>query len=124
MGCVGIALALWLISQRSFHPGIDLTVVRHWLAYVPVFDRPPLVVDALYLLLTVVPLVASCRRGVALFVLCLQPSSMHRHEQVGLAFRLVPCCCSVQLRPVPAIQERPNVDLDEASAELSLVNAI
>jgi len=66
-GRVGIILAAYLIFKLAGADGIDLTVVRHSLAYDPLFERPPLVVDFLYLLLTVVPLVCSDRRGVVLF---------------------------------------------------------
>lgn len=67
MGGVGIVLALYLIFKLAVADGIDLTIVRHSLAYEPQFDRPPLVVHFLYVLLTVVPLIFSQRRGVALF---------------------------------------------------------
>jgi len=67
MGGTGVVLAVYLIMKLAGAGGIDLTVVRHSLAYDPLFERPPLIADFLYLLLTVVPLVCSDRRAVALF---------------------------------------------------------
>ncbi|WP_442753343.1 DUF6629 family protein [Methylocystis sp. JAN1] len=63
----GVILAVYLITKLALSGGIDLKVVRHALAYDPLFERPPLLVHFLYVVLTVVPLVCSHRRGVALF---------------------------------------------------------
>lgn len=67
MGGTGVILAVYLILKLAGSDGIDLTVVRHSLAYDPLFERPPLIADFLYVVLTVVPLVCCERRGVALF---------------------------------------------------------
>jgi hypothetical protein len=64
---VGAVVATYLTARLVACDGVDLSVVRHSLAYDPLFDRPPLLVHFLYVTLTVVPLVASRRRGVALF---------------------------------------------------------
>ncbi|WP_457796988.1 DUF6629 family protein [Methylocystis sp. S23] len=63
----GVVLAVYLIAMLALSGGIDLKIVRHALAYDPLFERPPLIVHFLYVLLTVAPLVLSQRRGVALF---------------------------------------------------------
>lgn len=67
MGGTGVILAVYLILHLAGPGGIDLTIVRHSLAYDPLFERPPLVVHLLYVALTVVPLVLNERRGVVLF---------------------------------------------------------
>jgi hypothetical protein len=65
-GC-GALLALYLAVKLAGADGIDVSVVKHSLAYDPQFERPPLVVDLLYLALTVVPLVAQDNRALKLF---------------------------------------------------------
>jgi hypothetical protein len=119
MGCVGIALALWLISQLYFNPGTDVTVVRHSLAYVPVFDRPPLIVHALYLLLTVTPLVASSRRVVAFFGWIVFAIFVYSLAANRPAWYSVWCLAAATFSFVLAlgIQEQRNTDLDEASLQ-------
>ncbi|MGJ0426813.1 DUF6629 family protein [Methylocystis sp.] len=67
MGCVGIVLAAYLIAKLAGADGIDLSVYRHSLAYDPLFERPPLVSDFLYLVLTVSPLIFSQRRAINVF---------------------------------------------------------
>jgi hypothetical protein len=67
MGCVGIVLAAYLIAKLAGADGIDLSVYRHSLAYDPLFERPPLVTDFLYLVLTVSPLIFSQRRAINVF---------------------------------------------------------
>jgi hypothetical protein len=64
---VGVLLAIYLIAKLAMSGGIDLTVFNHSLAYDPLFDRPPIIAHILYVVLTVVPLVCSDRRGVVLF---------------------------------------------------------
>jgi hypothetical protein len=64
---VGLVVAAYLAARLVASEGVDLSVVRHSLAYDPLFERPPLLVHFLYVTLTVVPLVASRRRGVARF---------------------------------------------------------
>ncbi|MEK4033841.1 DUF6629 family protein [Methylocystis sp. IM3] len=67
LGGVGVILAVYLVAKLAGAGGIDLKIVRHALAYDPLFERPPLLAHLLYVVLTVVPLVCSARRGVALF---------------------------------------------------------
>jgi len=65
-GC-GILLALYLSIKLAGADGIDVSVVKHSLAYDPQFERPPLVVDLAYLILTVAPLVGFDNRALRLF---------------------------------------------------------
>lgn len=67
LGAAGVILAVYLIRKLAGAQGIDLKIVRHAIAYDPLFERPPLLAHLLYVLLTVAPLVCSRRRGVALF---------------------------------------------------------
>ena len=67
MGRVGVVLDIYLIAKLMGADGIDLTVYRHSLAYDPLFTRPPLVADFLYLVLTVTPLIFSERRAINIF---------------------------------------------------------
>lgn len=67
MGGVGVVLAVYLIMKLAGADGIDLTVVRHSLAYDPMFERPPLLADLFYVVLTVTPLVMSERRAINIF---------------------------------------------------------
>jgi uncharacterized membrane protein YhaH (DUF805 family) len=67
LGATGVILAFYLVFKLAGADGIDLRVVRHALAYDPLFERPPLLAHLLYVLLTVAPLVSNRRRGVALF---------------------------------------------------------
>ncbi|PPD22338.1 MAG: hypothetical protein CTY30_03435 [Methylocystis sp.] len=67
MGGVGIVLSAYLIAKLAGADGIDLSVYRHSLAYDPLFERPPLVTDFLYLVLTVSPLIFSQRRAINVF---------------------------------------------------------
>ncbi len=67
MTICGLLLALYLAVQLAFADGIAVSVVKHSLAYDPGFDRPPLIVDLLYLALTVVPLVFFDNRALRLF---------------------------------------------------------
>jgi hypothetical protein len=65
-GC-GVVLALYLAVRLAGADGIDVSVVKHSLAYDPQFERPPLIVDLIYLALTVVPLMWSDNRALKLF---------------------------------------------------------
>ncbi len=65
-GC-GVLLALYLTVQLAGADRIDVSVVKHSLAYDPQFERPPLVVDLIYLALTVGPLVGFDNRALKLF---------------------------------------------------------
>lgn len=67
LGGTGVVLAVYLMMKLAGAGGINLKIVRHALAYDPLFERPPLVAHLLYVMLTVAPLVCSARRGVALF---------------------------------------------------------
>ncbi len=67
MGGIGFLLAAYLIARLAGADGIDLSVYRHSLAYDPLFERPPLVTDLLYLALTVSPLIFSERRAINVF---------------------------------------------------------
>ncbi|MGA8171839.1 MAG: DUF6629 family protein [Methylocystis sp.] len=64
--CGGV-LALYLGFQLAGADGIDVSVVKHSLAYDPGFDRPPVIADLAYLGLTVVPLVFNDSRALRLF---------------------------------------------------------
>jgi hypothetical protein len=63
----GIILAFYLSIKLSGANGIDVSVVKHSLAYDPLFDRPPLMIDAIYVALTVVPLVCLDNRAIKIF---------------------------------------------------------
>ncbi|MFO1102001.1 MAG: DUF6629 family protein [Methylocystis sp.] len=67
MGQVGVVLDIYLIAKLAGADGIDLTIYRHSLAYDPLFERPPLAADFLYLVLTVTPLIFSERRAINIF---------------------------------------------------------
>ncbi|MGD9545294.1 MAG: DUF6629 family protein [Methylocystis sp.] len=67
MAGVGFVLAAYLTAKLAGADGIDLSIYRHSLAYDPLFERPPLVIDFLYLALTVTPLVFSDRRAINVF---------------------------------------------------------
>jgi hypothetical protein len=67
MGGVGVVLALYLIAKLAGADGIDISVVKHSLAYDPLFERPPLIAHFLYVVLTVTPLVMNDRRAVNFF---------------------------------------------------------
>jgi hypothetical protein len=67
LGATGVILGVYLIVKLAFADGIEIAVVKHSLAYTPMFERPPLVVHFLYVVLTVAPLVFSERRGVVIF---------------------------------------------------------
>jgi len=56
-GC-GVLLAIYLTAKLVAADGIDVRVIGHSLAYDPLFERPPLIVDFVYVALTVVPLVS------------------------------------------------------------------
>jgi hypothetical protein len=65
-GC-GVLLALYLAVKLAGADGIDVSVVKHSLAYDPQFERPPLIADLAYLALTVIPLVSLDNRALRLF---------------------------------------------------------
>lgn len=67
MGAVGVILAVYLIAKLAGADGIDISIVKHSLAYDPLFERPPLVAHFLYVLLTVAPLMMSDRRAINIF---------------------------------------------------------
>ncbi len=67
LGVVGAVLGLYLIIKLTLADGIELAVVKHSLAYTPLFDRPPLIVHFLYVSLTVAPLALSRRKGLVFF---------------------------------------------------------
>lgn len=66
-GEAGLVLAAYLIAKLAGADGIDLSVYQHSLAYDPMFERPPLVTDILYLVLTVTPLICSERKAINVF---------------------------------------------------------
>jgi hypothetical protein len=51
----GILLALQLSAKPAGADGINISVVNHSLAHDPLFNRPPLITDLVYLAATVVP---------------------------------------------------------------------
>ena len=63
----GMALALYLAVKLIGADGIDVSIVKHSIAYDPQFERPPLVVDIVYLILTVVPIVSLDNKALKLF---------------------------------------------------------
>ena len=65
-GC-GVALVLYLSVKLAGADGIDLRIVRHSLAYDPLFERPPLIADIVYLALAVIPLVSLGNRALTSF---------------------------------------------------------
>jgi hypothetical protein len=67
LGGAGVVLGFYLVGKLLVADGIELAVVKHSLAYTPMFERPPVVVHFLYVALTVAPLVYSERRGLVLF---------------------------------------------------------
>lgn len=58
MTALGVVYALYLTALLIGADGIAVSVVKHSLAYDPGFDRPPLIVDLIYLALTIIPLVS------------------------------------------------------------------
>jgi len=67
MTVCGIILAFYLSIKLTGANCIDVSVVKHSLAYDPLFDRPPLMIDAIYVALTVVPLVCLDNRAIKIF---------------------------------------------------------
>jgi hypothetical protein len=67
LGGTGVVLGLYLIVKLAFADGIQIAVVKHSLAYTPMFERPPVIVHFLYVVLTVAPLVFSERRWLVAF---------------------------------------------------------
>lgn len=67
LGATGVVLGIYLLGKLALADGIELAVVKHSLAYTPMFERPPVVVHFLYVALTVVPLAFSDRRGLVVF---------------------------------------------------------
>jgi len=67
LGATGVILGLYLLLKLAHADGIELAVVKHSLAYTPMFERPPVIVHFLYVVLTVAPLVFSERRGLVVF---------------------------------------------------------
>lgn len=67
LGATGMVLGLYLVVKLAYADGIELAVVKHSLAYTPMFERPPVIVHFLYVVLTVAPLVFSERRGLVVF---------------------------------------------------------
>lgn len=67
LGATGVVLGVYLIVKLAFADGIELAVVKHSLAYTPMFERPPVVVHFFYVVLTVAPLIFSERRWLVVF---------------------------------------------------------
>lgn len=119
MAGVGVLLAAWLVAQLVIEPGIEVTVVRHSLAYEPAFARPPLIVDLLYLLSTVAPLVASPRRAVALFGWIVLATFVYALAINRPAWYSLWCFTAAVFSVVLAfaIQEQPSSDVDRLQAQ-------
>lgn len=119
MGGVGIALAFLLILQLFMTPGIELTVVKHSLAYEPAFDRPPPIVHLTYLLLTVVPLVMSRRRGVQLFGLAVFGTFVYALADNRPAWYSLWCMAAAFMSVILAlaIQEQRSTDQDRLQTQ-------
>ncbi len=67
LGGTGAILGVYLVIKLVLADGIELAVVKHSLAYTPMFERPPVIVHFLYVVLTVAPLIFSERRGLVFF---------------------------------------------------------
>lgn len=119
MGATGAALAAWLILQLILQPGIDVFISRHSLAYWPAFDKPPLFVDGLYLMLTVVPLVASPRRGVQLFGLAVFATFVLALAQNRPAWYSLWCMAAAAMSVILAlaIEEQRGTDSDRLQTQ-------
>lgn len=67
MAACGIIVSFYLSIKLAGADGIDVSVVKHSLAYDPLFDRPPLMIDAIYIALTVIPLICMENKFIKLF---------------------------------------------------------
>ncbi len=88
---LGAALALYLSVKLALADGIDLSVVNHSLAYDPQFERPPMIVDLLYLALTVIPLLCFDNRALRLFGVAVLISFVYSLAQHRAAWYSVWC---------------------------------
>lgn len=67
MGGFGLVLAAYLGVKLAGADGVAVSVVGHSLAYDPLFERPPLIIDFFYVALTVAPLVSMDNRALKIF---------------------------------------------------------
>jgi hypothetical protein len=118
MGGAGLVLAAYLIAKLAGADGIDLSVYRHSLAYDPLFERPPLMADFLYLVLTVTPLVFSERRAINVFGLAVLSTFFLALAANRPAWYSVWCLAAAVFSLVIAlaIEEESTSDFDEVEA--------
>jgi hypothetical protein len=118
MGGAGLVLAAYLIAKLAGADGIDLSVYRHSLAYDPLFERPPLIADFLYLVLTVTPLVFSERRAINVFGLAVLSTFFLALAANRPAWYSVWCLAAAVFSLVIAlaIEEESTSDFDEVEA--------
>lgn len=118
MGGAGLVLAAYLIAKLVGADGIDLSVYRHSLAYDPLFERPPLAADFLYLVLTVTPLVFSERRPINVFGLAVLSTFFLALAANRPAWYSVWCLAAAVFSLVIAlaIEEESSSDFDEVEA--------
>ncbi len=64
---VGVAVSIYLAIKLAGADGVDVRVVKHSLAYDPLFERPPAIADLAYLFLAVVPLGCTRNRAIRAF---------------------------------------------------------
>jgi hypothetical protein len=91
MGVCGIGLAIYLSVKLAGADGINVSVVRHSLAYDPLFERPPLVVDYAYLVLSIVPLGMLNNRALNVFGVLLSVSLVYAIIEKTAAWYSVWC---------------------------------
>jgi hypothetical protein len=63
----GVALSGYLWTKLAFAGGIDVSVVKHSLAYKPLFDDPPLAISAAYVAATTFPSILLRNAAVNIF---------------------------------------------------------
>jgi hypothetical protein len=117
-GGAGLVLAAYLIAKLAGADGIDLSVYRHSLAYDPLFERPPLIADFLYLVLTVTPLVFSERRAINVFGVAVLSTFFLALAANRPAWYSVWCLAAAVFSLVIAlaIEEESSSDFDEVEA--------
>jgi hypothetical protein len=114
----GMLLAFYLAFKLAGAQGIDVSVVRHSLAYDPLFERPPLIVDLVYVLLTVVPLVCFANRAINLFGVAVFATFIYSLIENRAAWYSVWCLAAALFSFILAfaIQRETRETMDEAPA--------
>lgn len=114
----GAALAVYLSWLLAGAYGVDLKVVGHSLAYDPGFDRPPLIVDALYLVFTVAPLTGFANRAINIFGFAVFATFLFALLENRAAWYSVWCMAAALFSFILAfaIEDQKQSAMDEAAA--------